>query len=57
MNMNNDKLIINYNGSAPRMEVEDAKRIFGRSVEKYGACYTDFYGNWDSKSYESVKEI
>ena len=39
------KCTINYTGSAPGMEVEGAKRIFGRSVEKHGVRYSDFYGD------------
>ena len=39
------------------MEVEGAKRIFGRSVEKHGVRYSEFYGDGDSKSFHSVKNI
>ena len=30
---------------------------FGRSVEKYGVWYLQYYGDVDSKSFEKVKNI
>ena len=39
------------------MEVEGAKRIFGRSIEKRNLCNTEYYGGGDSKAYEEVKFI
>ena len=53
----NHKCAINYSGSSGGMEVEGAKRIFGRSVEKHGVRYSEFYGDGDSKSFHSVKNI
>ena len=46
---------VNYSGTAPAMEVEGAKRIFGRSIEKRNLRYTEYYGDGDSKAYEAVK--
>ena len=39
------------------MEPLAAKRIFERSVQKYGLRYTDYYGDGDSKSYMQVKNV
>ena len=32
-------------------------RIFSRSIETRSLCYTDYYGNGDSKSFVSVQNI
>ena len=48
---------MDYTGSAPSMECVGAKRIFQRSLERNGLRYTEFYGDGDSKSYSTVKEI
>ena len=48
---------INYQGSAPSMEPEGVKRIFGRSITKSKLRYTDFYGDGDSKSHPAVENI
>ena len=48
---------MNYFGTAPAMEVEGAKRIFGHSIEKRNLRYTEYYGGGDSKAYEAVKSI
>ena len=42
-----------YTGSAPGMESEGATRIFGRSVEKHGVRYLQYYGNGDLPRPES----
>ena len=47
----------NFKGSAPAMEPEGAIRIFKRSFEMHGLYYTKFFGDGDSKSYSSVKDI
>ena len=47
----------NFKGSAPAMEPEGAQRIFQRSFAKHGLHYTQYYGDGDSKSYSSVKNI
>ena len=39
------------------MESEGATRIFGRSVEKYGVRYLQYYSDGDSKSFEIVENI
>ena len=46
----------NYKGSAGGMEVEEAKRVINRSVEKYNLRYVEFLGDGDSKSFISVKD-
>ena len=48
---------INHRGSAPSMEAEGAKRIFSRSIQSRKLRYTQFYGDGDSKSHTTVKEI
>ena len=48
---------LTHDGSAPSMELEGAKRIFGRSIDKHNARYTGFYGDGDSKAYTEVKDI
>ena len=45
---------LNYRGSAPGMELEGAKRIFNRSIDKHNLRYINFYGDGDSKSYIAV---
>ena len=45
---------MNYKGSAGNMEPVGAKRMWDRSVEKNGLRYITFYGDGDSKSYETV---
>ena len=47
---------INYQGSAPGMECEGAKRIFDRSIERHGLRYTQLLGDGDSKSFATVKK-
>ena len=45
----------NYQGSAPSMETEGIKRIFGRSEETRKLQYTEYYGDGDSKAYNEVE--
>ena len=52
-----DDCVANYSGSAPGMEQEGAKRIFGRFDENRGLKYTHFYGDGDSKSFKVVENI
>lgn len=47
----------NYVGSANGMEVEGAKRIFGRSITKHKLRYTTLYGDGDSKAHDAVFDI
>lgn len=47
----------NYTGSAPSMEPEGAKRMFGRSIQKHRLRYSDYYGDGDSKSHIAVENI
>ena len=53
----NHECSVNYTGSAPNMEPLAAKRIFERSVEKYGLRNMDNYGDGDSKSYMQVINV
>jgi len=48
---------LNYTGSSPAMETAGALKIFGRSVEKHGLYYTEFYGDGDSKAFPAVQHI
>jgi hypothetical protein len=45
----------NYTGSAGGMETVGAQRIFERSISKYNLRYTQYLGDGDSKSYQTVK--
>ena len=45
----------NYQGSAPSMETEGIKRIFGRSEETRKLQYTEYYADGDSKAYNEVE--
>ena len=45
----------NYQGSAPSMETEGIKRIFGRSKETRKLQYTEYFGDGDSKAYNEVE--
>ena len=45
----------NYQGSAPSMETEGIKRIFGRSEETRKLQYTEYFGDGDSKAYNEVE--
>lgn len=47
----------NYTGSANGMEVEGAKRIFKRSVEKRKLRYSTLYGDGDSKAHAAVLNV
>ena len=46
----------NHEGSAGNMEVVGVERIFSRSIETRRLCYTDYYGDGDSKCYVSVQK-
>ena len=46
---------LNYEGSSNSMEMEAAKRIFSRSIEKNGLIYGTMICDGDAKSYEKVK--
>ncbi len=46
----------NYEGSANAMEVECAKRIWSRSVEKHSLRYTTMLSDGDSKSFDAVSK-
>lgn len=53
----NHQCRINYTGSSGGMEPVGAGRIFLRSEAKRGLKYVDFYGDGDSKSYATVKDL
>ena len=44
----------NFEGTSNAMEVECAKRLWGRSIEKYKLRYTVMLSDGDSKSYDAV---
>ena len=48
---------INYIGSASNMESTGALSIFKRSLENYGLRYLNYYGDGDSKSFQSVENV
>ena len=48
---------INHHGSTSGMEVTGTKRIFQRSINKNKLQYIELYGDGDSKSYSSVKDV
>ena len=48
---------INYTGSSNAMEMEGAKRIWSRSVEKNNMQYVRMLGDGDSKAYKAVLEL
>ena len=47
---------MNHTGSAPAMETEGAKLIFERSIQQNNICYTQYYGDGDTKSYIKVAD-
>ena len=47
---------MNHTGSAPAMETEGAKLIFERSIQKNNICYTEYYGDGDTKSHVKVAD-
>ena len=47
----------NFDGTSNAMEVECAKRIWSRSVEKYGLCYTTMLSDGDSKAYDTISTM
>ncbi|GFT48272.1 uncharacterized protein TNCV_4708431 [Trichonephila clavipes] len=51
----NAHVCCNHMGSASSMETVGAYRIFERSENHRKLLYTDYYGDGDSKAYESVK--
>ena len=52
-----DDCSINYHGSSNAMEVEAAKRLWGRSVQTNLLRYTGMLGDGDSKAYQAVVEL
>ncbi len=46
----------NFDGSANAMEVECAKRIWERSIEKHGLRYTTMLSDGDSKSFTAISK-
>lgn len=46
----------NYIGTSGGMEVQGARRIFGRSVQKYNARYLKYLGDGDSKGFQTVSK-
>ena len=46
----------NFGGTSNGMEVECAKRIWGRSVEKFKLCYTTMLSDGDSKAYDAITQ-
>ena len=46
---------VNFQGSAPSMGSEGAKRVFQWSIEKNGLRYTEFFGDGDSKGFPTVE--
>ncbi|GFV80866.1 uncharacterized protein TNCV_3517331 [Trichonephila clavipes] len=53
----NAHVCCNHMGSASGMETVEAYRIFERSENHRKLQYTDYYGDGDSKAYESVKNM
>ena len=53
----NHKCPKNYVGSAPAMEPEGVKRIFGRSESSRKLQYTGYIGDGDSKSFSSIRAM
>ncbi|XP_053984318.1 uncharacterized protein LOC128879316 [Hylaeus volcanicus] len=49
-----DQCTVNDEGSAGKMEVDGIKEMFGRSMERYGALYTRYIGNGDSKTFKDT---
>ncbi|KAJ4449706.1 hypothetical protein ANN_01110 [Periplaneta americana] len=47
---------INYDGYSGGMEAAGVVEIFSRSVDRYGAKYTNYLGDGDSKGFQKVKE-
>ena len=45
---------LNHEGSAGKIVV-GVERIFSKSIETLRLCYTDYYGDGDSKSFVSVQ--
>ena len=48
---------LNYEGSAPGMEIEGVKRIFNRSIKKHNLRYTEYFGDGDSKGFSAVENV
>ena len=48
---------LNYVGSAPNMECTGAVKMFERSLQNYGLRYLKFYGDGDSKGFNTVESI
>ncbi|GFU47439.1 hypothetical protein TNCV_3109221 [Trichonephila clavipes] len=53
----NAHVCYNHMGSASSMETVGAYRIFERSENHRKLQYTDYYGDGDTKAYESVKNM
>ena len=48
---------MNFKGSVPAMEPEEAERVFKRFVENHGLYYTEYQGDEKTKSFQRVKGI
>ena len=53
----NHACLKNHSGSAGAMEITGSTRIFKRCMEKNSLCYSEYYGDGDSKSFTKVKDI
>ena len=47
----------NFDGTPNAMEVECGKRIWSRSVGKYGLCYTTVLSDGGSKAYDTISTM
>ena len=48
---------INFHGSSNAMEVEAAKQMWSRSVNRHGLMYTGMLGDGDSKAHKAVVDL
>ena len=56
-NEHEEKCSINYFSTAPNMECTGALRMFERSLSTRGAVYANYYGDGDSKSFQTVRHV
>ena len=48
---------VNHEGSAGKMEVDGISEMFSRSMQRYGAMYTRYIGDGDSKTYKGIVDL
>lgn len=52
-----EQCFANHSGSACKMEVDAVKKMFSRSIQKFGVKYLNYIGDNDSKTYKAILDM